>query len=79
MEYSKDIGSLLGNPKSPSGTVIEDRREVVKVNLGSASIGFSNSCLVIYEHENENAINFELWFSVLELVSLVVCNLRTLL
>ncbi|XP_024025273.1 nuclear pore complex protein NUP85 [Morus notabilis] len=30
MEYSKDIVSLLGHRKSPSGTVIEDPREIVK-------------------------------------------------
>ena len=36
MEYSKDIGLLLGNPKSPSGSVIEDPRTVLKVNLLSS-------------------------------------------
>ncbi|KAJ9168283.1 hypothetical protein P3X46_019829 [Hevea brasiliensis] len=30
MEYSKDISSLLGRPKSPAGPVIEAPKEVLK-------------------------------------------------
>lgn len=33
MEYSKDISSLLGHPKSSPDPVIEDPKEVLKVNL----------------------------------------------
>lgn len=33
MEYSKEIGSLLGYSKSPAGCVIEDPKTVLKVNL----------------------------------------------
>lgn len=33
MEYSKDICSLLGSTKSPPGSVIEDPKTILKVNL----------------------------------------------
>lgn len=33
MEYSKDINAVLGNPKPPSGPLIEDPKTVLKVSL----------------------------------------------
>lgn len=39
MEYSKEIGSLLGNSKSSDSSVIEDPKTVLKVNL-QCSYGF---------------------------------------
>lgn len=33
MDYSKDINSLLGNPKSLPSPVIEDPKAVLQVNL----------------------------------------------
>lgn len=35
MEYSKDISSLLGGPKSPPSSAIEDPKTVLQVNLPS--------------------------------------------
>jgi hypothetical protein len=33
MEYSKDINALLVNPKSNDSSLIEDPKEVLKVNF----------------------------------------------
>lgn len=53
MEYSKDINSLLGNPKSVPTSAIEDPKTVLKVNLRSFMLVFSFQIIFsLYGFEN---------------------------